>query len=177
MVLQIYWSYRGCYRERFLSDCYIKSHSFYFPKRMFIWTHQIISHFKHYFALGVIFVFIGSLGRVARHRFGWLKIKIVQLSGTILKIKVALSVKLMLFKDCQMMHIFFLMDEGINSKVFAIDPVNDWILFHVAFCNIMAILRQMEARIRDYALLLFRMISRVDILYSAHCHRLLQKEA
>ena len=44
-----------------------------------------------------------------------------------------------------------------------------WILLYVAFCTIMAILRQKEARSQDYALLLFRMTSRV--LYSAQYHR------
>ena len=44
-----------------------------------------------------------------------------------------------------------------------------WILLYVAFCTIMAISRQKEARSRDYALLLFRMTSRV--LYSAQYHR------
>ena len=43
------------------------------------------------------------------------------------------------------------------------------ILLYVAFCTIMAISRQKEARSRDYSLLLFRMISRV--LYSAQYHR------
>ena len=42
-------------------------------------------------------------------------------------------------------------------------------LFYVAFCTIMAISRQQETRSRDYALLLFRIISRV--LYSAPYHR------
>ena len=44
-----------------------------------------------------------------------------------------------------------------------------WILFYVAFCTIMAISRQKEARIRHYALLLFRMTSRV--FYSAQYNR------
>ena len=44
-----------------------------------------------------------------------------------------------------------------------------WILFYVTFCTIMAISRQKEARSRDYALLLFRMTSRV--LYGAQYHR------
>ena len=43
------------------------------------------------------------------------------------------------------------------------------LLLYVAFCTIMAISRQKEARSRDYALLLFRMTSRV--LYSAQYHR------
>ena len=43
------------------------------------------------------------------------------------------------------------------------------ILFYVAFCTIMAILRQKKARSRDYALLLFRMTSRV--LHRAQYHR------
>ena len=43
------------------------------------------------------------------------------------------------------------------------------ILIYVAFCTIMAISRQTKARSRDYALLLFRMTSRV--LYSAQYHR------
>ena len=47
--------------------------------------------------------------------------------------------------------------------------VSEWILFYVAFCTIMAISRQKEARSRDYAPLLFRMTSRV--LYSAQYHR------
>ena len=42
-------------------------------------------------------------------------------------------------------------------------------MLYVAFCTIMAISRQKEARSRDYALLLFRMTSRV--LYSAQYHR------
>ena len=46
---------------------------------------------------------------------------------------------------------------------------NIWILLYVAFCTIMVISRQKEARSRDYALLLFRMTSR--ILYSAQYHR------
>ena len=41
-------------------------------------------------------------------------------------------------------------------------------MLYVAFCTIMAISRQKEARSRDYALLLFRMTSRV--LYSAQYH-------
>ena len=44
-----------------------------------------------------------------------------------------------------------------------------WILLYVAFSTIMAISRQKEARSQDYALLLFRMISRV--LHSAQYHR------
>ena len=44
-----------------------------------------------------------------------------------------------------------------------------WLLFYVAFCTIMEISRQKEARSRDYALLLFRMTLRV--LYSAQYHR------
>ena len=44
-----------------------------------------------------------------------------------------------------------------------------WILLYVAFCTIMAILRQKEARSRDYALLLFRMT--LMVLYSAQYHR------
>ena len=44
-----------------------------------------------------------------------------------------------------------------------------WILLYVAFCTIMAISRQKEARSRDYALLVFRMTSRA--LYSAQYHR------
>ena len=44
-----------------------------------------------------------------------------------------------------------------------------WILLYVAFCTIMAISRQKEARSRDYALHLFRMTSMV--LYSAQYHR------
>ena len=47
--------------------------------------------------------------------------------------------------------------------------MNIWILLYVAFCPIMAISRQKEARSRDFALLLFRMTSRV--LYSAQYHR------
>ena len=47
--------------------------------------------------------------------------------------------------------------------------VSEWILLYVAFCTIMAISRQKEARSRAYALLLFRMISRV--LYNAAYHR------
>ena len=47
--------------------------------------------------------------------------------------------------------------------------VNIWILLYVAFCTIMAISRQKEAGSRYYALLLFRMTSRV--LYSAQYHR------
>ena len=43
------------------------------------------------------------------------------------------------------------------------------ILLYVAFCTIMAISRQREARSRDYALLLFLMTSRV--FYSAQYHR------
>ena len=43
------------------------------------------------------------------------------------------------------------------------------ILLYVTFCTIMAISRQKEARSRDYALLLFRMTSRV--FYSAQYHR------
>ena len=43
-----------------------------------------------------------------------------------------------------------------------------WIVLYVAFCTVMAISRQKEARSRDYALLLFRMNSRV--LYSAQYH-------
>ena len=43
------------------------------------------------------------------------------------------------------------------------------ILLYVAFCTIMAISRQKEARSRDYALLLFRVNSRV--LHSALYHR------
>ena len=43
-----------------------------------------------------------------------------------------------------------------------------WILLYAAFCTIMAISRQKEARSRDYALLLFRITSRV--LYSAQYH-------
>ena len=43
------------------------------------------------------------------------------------------------------------------------------ILLYVAFCTIMAISRQKEARSRDYALLIFRMTSRV--IYSAQYHR------
>ena len=42
----------------------------------------------------------------------------------------------------------------------------EWILLYVAFCTIMAISRQKEARSPDYSLLLFRMTSRV--LYSAY---------
>ena len=44
-----------------------------------------------------------------------------------------------------------------------------WVLLYVAFCTIMAISRQKEARSRYYALLLFWMTSRV--LYSAQYHR------
>ena len=44
-----------------------------------------------------------------------------------------------------------------------------WILLYVAFCTIMAISRQKEAKSLDYALLLFRLTSRV--LYSAQYHR------
>ena len=44
-----------------------------------------------------------------------------------------------------------------------------WILLYAAFCTIMALLRQKEARKRDYALLLFWMTSRV--LHSAQYHR------
>ena len=40
---------------------------------------------------------------------------------------------------------------------------------YLAFCTIMAILRQKKARSRNYALLLFQMTSRV--LYSAQYHR------
>ena len=47
--------------------------------------------------------------------------------------------------------------------------MNECILFYVAFCTIMVISRQKKARSRDYALLLFRMTSRV--LYSAQYHR------
>ena len=43
------------------------------------------------------------------------------------------------------------------------------ILLYIAFCTIMAISRQKEARSQDYTLLLFRMTSRV--LYSTHYHR------
>ena len=46
--------------------------------------------------------------------------------------------------------------------------LNIWILLYVAFCTIMTISRQ-KARRRYYALLLFRIISRV--LYSAQYHR------
>ena len=42
------------------------------------------------------------------------------------------------------------------------------ILLYVAFCTIMAISRQKKARSRDYALILFLMISRV--LFSAQYH-------
>ena len=45
----------------------------------------------------------------------------------------------------------------------------EWILLYVAFCTILTISRQKEARSRDNALLLFRMTSRV--LYSAQYHR------
>ena len=45
---------------------------------------------------------------------------------------------------------------------------SEWILLYVAFCTIMAISRQKEARSRDYALLLFQITSRV--LYSARYH-------
>ena len=44
-----------------------------------------------------------------------------------------------------------------------------WILLYVAFCTIMPISRQKEARSQYYALLLFRMTLRV--LYSAQYHR------
>ena len=44
-----------------------------------------------------------------------------------------------------------------------------WILLYVAFCNIVAISRQKKAKSWDYALLLFRMTSRV--LFSAQYHR------
>ena len=46
---------------------------------------------------------------------------------------------------------------------------NECILLYVAFSTIMGISRQKEARSQDYALLLFRMTSRV--LYSAQYHR------
>ena len=49
------------------------------------------------------------------------------------------------------------------------ENVNVNIAFYVAFCTILAISRQKEARSRDYALLLFRMTSRV--IYSARYHR------
>ena len=45
-----------------------------------------------------------------------------------------------------------------------------WILIYVAFCAIIAIPRQKEARSRDFALHLFRMTSRV--LHSAQYHKL-----
>ena len=47
--------------------------------------------------------------------------------------------------------------------------MNEWILLYIAFFTIMAISRQKEGRSREYALLLFRMTSRV--LYSAQYHR------
>ena len=51
----------------------------------------------------------------------------------------------------------------------ALATFSEGILHHVAFCTIIAISRQKESRSRDYALLLFRMKSRV--LYSACYHR------
>ena len=45
----------------------------------------------------------------------------------------------------------------------------EWILLYIAFCTILTISRQKEARRRDNALLLFLMTSRV--LYSAQYHR------
>ena len=47
--------------------------------------------------------------------------------------------------------------------------VSLWILFYVAFCTIMAISRQKEARSRDYALVLLRITPMV--LYIAQYHR------
>ena len=45
----------------------------------------------------------------------------------------------------------------IRSSAHRIFGAHIWILLYVAFCTIMAISRQKEARSRDYALLLFRM--------------------
>ena len=55
---------------------------------------------------------------------------------------------------------------AVHTQVFILYIL---ILLYVAFCIIMAISRQKEERSRNYALLLFRMTSRV--LYSAQYHR------
>ena len=53
----------------------------------------------------------------------------------------------------------------VGVVVVVVVVVYIWILLYVAFCTIIAISRQKEAQSPDYALLLFRMTSRV--LYSA----------
>ena len=57
---------------------------------------------------------------------------------------------------------------SVETFIFAIQKYI-FIILYVSFCTIMSISRQKEARSRAYALLLFRMTSR--IVYSAQYHR------
>ena len=56
----------------------------------------------------------------------------------------------------------------IIAAIYSYTSVPEWPLLYVAFCLTMTISRQKEARSREYALLVFRMTSRV--FYSAQYH-------